>query len=42
MARIDQVFDAKPGTPAGNELERLLILVEQYEDRIYPIDPSQP
>lgn len=42
LARIDQIFDAKPGTPRGDELELLLLLVEHYEDETYPIDPPDP
>lgn len=42
MARIEKIFDAKPGTPKGDELELLLLLVETYEDETYPIDPPDP
>ena len=42
MARIEQIFDAKPGTPKGDELELLLLLVETYESRAYPIDLPDP
>ena len=42
LARIEKIFDAKPGTPKGDELELLLLLVETYEDRMYPIDPPDP
>jgi HTH-type transcriptional regulator/antitoxin HigA len=31
MNRLDVIFDAKPGTPAGDELEILSILIEKYE-----------
>src|SRR5262249_41993176 len=42
LARIEQIFDAKPGTARGDELELLLLLVETYEDRVYPIDLPDP
>src|SRR6516165_583650 len=39
LARIEEIFDAKPGTAKGDELELLLLLVETYEEKAYPIDP---
>jgi HTH-type transcriptional regulator/antitoxin HigA len=42
LGRIDEIFDAKPGTAKGEELELLLLLVETYEDKAYPIDPPDP
>jgi HTH-type transcriptional regulator/antitoxin HigA len=42
LARIERIFDAKPGTPKGDELELLVLLVETYEDRVYPIDLPDP
>lgn len=42
LARIDRIFDAKPGTAKGDELELLLLLVETYEEQKYPIDPPDP
>lgn len=42
LARIDEIFDAKPGTAKGDELELLLLLVETYEDKAYPIDAPDP
>lgn len=42
MARIDRIFDAKPGTAKGDELELLLLLVETYETEAYPIDLPDP
>jgi len=38
MARVEQLFDAKPDTARGNELELLLLLVDQYESEQFPID----
>src|SRR5579864_2455433 len=42
LARIEMIFDAKPGTAKGDELELLLLLVETYEDKAYPIDLPDP
>lgn len=42
LARIEAIFDAKPGTPKGDELELLLLLVETYEEKAYPIDLPDP
>lgn len=42
MARVEEIFDAKPGTPKGDELELLLLLVEKYEDNAFPIDLPDP
>jgi HTH-type transcriptional regulator/antitoxin HigA len=42
LARIEKIFDAKPGTAKGDELELLLLLVETYEDKEYPIGPPDP
>jgi len=32
LVRISEIFDATPGTPEGNELDRLITLVEEYEE----------
>ena len=42
MARINQIFDAVPGTEPGDELELLLLLVEKYEDDVFPMDLPDP
>jgi HTH-type transcriptional regulator/antitoxin HigA len=42
LARIEEIFDARPGTAKGDELELLLLLVETYEDAAYPIDLPDP
>jgi HTH-type transcriptional regulator/antitoxin HigA len=42
LARIDQLMDARPGTPRGDELELLAALVEIYEDEAFPIDEPDP
>ncbi len=42
LARLDVIFDAKPGTPQGDELEVLGILIDKYEQENYPIDFPDP
>lgn len=42
LAQIDAIFDAQPGTPEGDLLEVLTILVEAYEEEHYPIAPPDP
>ena len=42
LARIESIFDAAPGTPEGDELELLSLLVERYEDEQFPIDLPDP
>src|SRR5712691_7267682 len=42
LARIEQIFHAKPGTAKGDELELLVLLVETYEEKAYPIDLPDP
>ena len=42
MKRLEVIFDAKPGTPAGDELEVLGILVDKYEKEFYPIEYPDP
>lgn len=37
MKRIESLFDAaEPGTPEGDELEKLAVLVEVYEAKHFP------
>jgi HTH-type transcriptional regulator/antitoxin HigA len=42
LVRLEQIFDAKPGTKEGDELEILAILIEKYEDKKYPIEAPDP
>src|SRR5476649_2819126 len=42
IARINAIFNAKPGTAKGDEFELLLLLVETYESKVYPIDLPDP
>lgn len=42
LARIHELFHAPVGSPEGEELERLVDLVEIYSAKHYPIDPPSP
>lgn len=42
LERLEEIFDAKKGTPEGDELEILSWLIEKYEDEHYPIGPADP
>lgn len=42
FTRVDEVWDAEIGTPEGDELEILALLIEKYEDEHYPMPPSDP
>jgi HTH-type transcriptional regulator / antitoxin HigA len=42
LARIEEIFDARPRTAKGEELELLLLLVESYEESAYPIGLPDP
>ena len=40
--RTIDLFDAEPGTTSFDELELLLLLVKDYEDKHYPIPTPDP
>jgi len=42
LARIEEIFDAEPDTPEGDELEILASLIETYEKKNYPIALPDP
>ncbi|HPG08415.1 MAG TPA: helix-turn-helix domain-containing protein [Saprospiraceae bacterium] len=42
LARLEDIFEAEPGTKEGDELEILAMLIEDYEDKHYPIGPPHP
>ncbi len=42
LERIEEIFDAKPGTKEGDELEILGILVDEYEKKNFPIEAPKP
>jgi antitoxin component HigA of HigAB toxin-antitoxin module len=37
LKRADAIFDAEPGTPEGDELDRLCNEIVAYEDANYPL-----
>ena len=42
LARVDELMDAEPDTPEGDELDVLVTLVESYEDKHFPIESPDP
>jgi HTH-type transcriptional regulator/antitoxin HigA len=42
LQRIEEIFNATPGIPEGDELELLSLLVETYESEKYKIEPPDP
>jgi len=42
LARVETIFNAKPGTSEGDELELLVTLIELYEEKEYPIELPDP
>lgn len=42
LARLEKIFDAEVGTPEGDELELLSLLIDNYEKIHYPIDLPDP
>ena len=42
LQRIEELWGTKTGTPKGDELEILMLLVEKYEDEHFAIPASDP
>lgn len=42
LKRIDEIFNSKPNTPEGDELDLLVTLVELYEKEKYPVEAPDP
>ncbi|MGK7391968.1 MAG: helix-turn-helix domain-containing protein [Candidatus Cyclobacteriaceae bacterium M2_1C_046] len=42
LERLEVIFNAKPGTREGDELEILTMLIEKYEDQHFPIELPDP
>lgn len=42
LSRMEKVFDAEPGTGEFDEMEVLALLIETYEDELYPMDLPDP
>lgn len=42
LKRLEEIFQAKPGTPEGDEMELLCLVVRKYEEEKYPIEDVDP
>lgn len=42
IERLEIIFDAKPGSTEGDELEVLGILIDEFENKHFPIDMPDP
>jgi HTH-type transcriptional regulator/antitoxin HigA len=42
LKRLKVVFDAGPNSPEGDEAELLSLLIEDYENKHYPIEAPDP
>jgi HTH-type transcriptional regulator/antitoxin HigA len=42
MARLEEIFDARKGSPEGDELEVLVMFIENYENEHFPIGFPDP
>ena len=42
LTRMESIFDSKPGSKDGDELEVLSILLEKYENDHFPIELPDP
>ena len=42
LKRLEEIFDAEPNTPEGDELEILGLMVDDYENKFYPIEAPDP
>ncbi len=42
LKRLEQIFDAKLGTSESDELEILGLMVDNYENKHYPIEAPDP
>jgi HTH-type transcriptional regulator/antitoxin HigA len=42
LAAAEKLWDAKPGSPAADQLEVLAVLIEDYEKRHFPIGLPDP
>lgn len=42
LIKLEKLFNAKPSTPKGDELELLSLLIEKYEQEKFPVDMPDP
>ncbi len=42
LERLNEIFDAKSGTSESDEADILALLVDEYENKYYPIEAPDP
>ena len=42
LTRLEEIFHAQPGTPESDEADVLVMMINAYEDKNYPIEPADP
>lgn len=42
LNRIEEIFDAQTGSPESDELDILGLMVDEYENKYYPIEAPDP
>jgi len=42
LSEVEQLWGSKAGTPEGDRLDVLIVLVHDYESKHHPIDPPDP
>jgi HTH-type transcriptional regulator / antitoxin HigA len=42
LKRLEAISDAKPGSPDSDELDKLGLMVDDYENKHYPIEAPDP
>lgn len=42
LARLDEIFDAKVGSTESDEADILALLIDEYENKHYPIEAPDP
>jgi len=42
LDRLYELFDAKPGTPEGDEAEILAMLIKEYDKTHFPVETPDP
>lgn len=42
LKRLEEIFDAKMGTPESDEADILGLLIDEYEKKHYPIEAPDP
>lgn len=42
LARLDEIFDAKPGSVESDEADILALLIDEYENKNFPIEAPDP